>query len=243
MDELTNYSLRLRVLKNNCFLGQATGFIARYSGKNYLVSNRHVLTCLDTFKNKPLTVFGDIPNTVEIQYRVNYGHPRPFHLQCEQLYHNDGSPRWIDKKLGSEFADIAALPLPFIPDYVQLCPLEISMVQSGLEATPGTPVYVIGYPSGISVGKVWPIWITGYLASDMEFYHGDRPVFLINASGAGGLSGAPVFTRFAGKTRFLGVHSSELGGTDSHVCVVWRSEILQEILQSGNGRNADNRDG
>jgi hypothetical protein len=237
MDDLSKYSLMLKVSKNNCFLGQATGFAVKFLGKNYLVSNRHVLTGLDPFTNKPLSLEGDLPNAVSIRYNSPGTKPEPWHLQGEVLY-KDGTARWIDKKIGSEFADIAVLPLDFIPEQVKLYSLELPATPSETVVTPGMPVYIIGYPAGITVGGGWPIWITGHIASDMELNHGGRPVFLINASSAGGLSGSPVFTRFNGQTQFLGVHSSELGSRESHescICVAWRSQILQEILQSDVG--------
>jgi S1-C subfamily serine protease len=234
MDDLSRYSLMLKVTKNNCFLGQGTGFVVKFGSENYLVSNRHVLTGLDPFTNKPLSLEGDIPNVVSIRYYCPETKPEPWLLQGEKLY-EDGNARWVDKSLGSEFADIAVLPLNFIPERVRLYPLELSTTPIKAEITPGMPVYIIGYPAGISVGGGWPVWITGHLASDMEHDHGGRPVFLINAKSVGGLSGSPVFTRFNDKAQFLGVHSSGLRTRElreSFISVVWRAQILQEILQS-----------
>jgi len=118
--------------------------------------------------------------------------------------------------------DIVALPLKFIPENVELYPLELPMHPSETEIPPGTPVHIIGYPAGITVGGGWPIWITGHTASDMEFDHGGRPVFLINANSMGGLSGSPIFARVNGKTQFLGIHSSELRKHESHDSCVLR---------------------
>jgi S1-C subfamily serine protease len=237
MDDLSKCSVMLKPNKNNCNMGQGTGFIVKYKEKNYLVSNRHVLTGYDSFTGKPLSPEGDIPNVVNIRYICPEMTPKPWLWQGEKLY-KDGNPRWIDKKLGSEFADIAILPLDYIPNSVEIHPLEFPIMQSEIDIAPGMPVYTIGYPAGITVGGGWPIWITGHLASDFELNHGGRPVFLINSSSEGGLSGSPVYIRSKGETQLLGVHSSTLqdmrgpNTQKTNVCVVWRSQVLQEVLDS-----------
>jgi hypothetical protein len=70
-------------------------------------------------------------------------------------------------------------------------------------------VYIIGYLEGINVGNGvliggaphggWPIWMTGHIASDPGLDYYGRPVYLINASTGGGLSGAPPYEMMRGR--------------------------------------------
>lgn len=64
-----------------------------------------------------------------------------------------------------------------------------------------------------------------------------RPVYLINASTGGGLSGSPVFVQTEGKMQFLGVYSAGMASKYSGERVVgmgevWRARIVDEILKS-----------
>ena len=127
------------------------------------------------------------------------------------------------------------------------CPLDLSSMANERDIAPGMFVYIIGYPEGINVGSGeciggtphggWPIWITGHIASDPGLDYQGRPVYLINASTGGGLSGAPVFVQTEGKMQFLGVYSAGMNSKYSGERVVgmgevWRARIVEEILKT-----------
>jgi len=68
----------------------------KFADKIYLVSNRHVLTGLDPFTNKPLSSEGDLPNQVIIRYNSPGEEPEPWKLQGEDLYEKK-APKWVEK--------------------------------------------------------------------------------------------------------------------------------------------------
>jgi hypothetical protein len=151
---------------------------------------------------------------------------------------------------GPGYVDVVALPLKGTPpscSSLLFCPLDLSSMAKESDIAPGMLVYIIGYPEGINVGTGeciggaphggWPIWITGHIASDPGLDYEGRPVYLINASTGGGLSGAPVFVKKGGGMQFLGVYSAGMSSKYSGERVVgmgevWRSRIVEEILKS-----------
>lgn len=113
-------------------------------------------------------------------------------------------------------------------------------------------VYVVGYPYGRSSTNIeLPIWKRGTVASEPDLNHfGDnREVFLIDTTTRTGMSGSPVFAVQHGTVttkdghismgpinniNFLGIYSGRvdgISGQDSYIGLVWRQEIIDEIIQ------------
>ena len=111
------------------------------------------------------------------------------------------------------------------------------------------PVSIIGFPAGFTGPYRFPIWKTGHIASDPDLDYAKRPMFLIDATTRGGMSGSPVVTRLwsfrnregqvvftAGmRTRFLGVYAGRLGGSTTEIGRVWRPGVIDEILDRDSG--------
>ena len=108
----------------------------------------------------------------------------------------------------------------------------------------GDIVNVIGYPFGLSTSK-FPIWMTGHIASEPDIDCNCLSKFLIDCRTREGQSGSPViakfrpgqFYKYKGEmyraeeeyTFFLGICSGRIRD-DSDIGVVWKSNILEEIL-------------
>ena len=106
------------------------------------------------------------------------------------------------------------------------------------------PVSIIGYPLGITAHGVFPVWKTGHIASEPEIDYQDLPMFLIDATTRGGMSGSPVVIRLNGgyktrmgsyvlsgsvATKFLGTYSGRIH-QDSEIGRVWKSTVLKQLL-------------
>ncbi len=93
---------------------------------------------------------------------------------------------------------MAALPVTASLDEVTLHPLPLALVETNLFAGVGETVSIVGYPLGITGGGAFPIWKTGHIASEPDVDLDHLPVFLVDATTRGGMSGSPVYRRFHG---------------------------------------------
>ena len=104
---------------------------------------------------------------------------------------------------------------------------------------------IIGFPASHKNSAAFPIWKTGYIASEPNLDYQKEPLFLIDSNTKGSMSGSPVVLRetyrhgtkseiavsTGVKTLFLGVYSKQLH-EDPSVGRVWRPETIEEILNS-----------
>jgi hypothetical protein len=106
------------------------------------------------------------------------------------------------------------------------------------------PVSIIGFPFRLNELAEFPIWKTGHIATEPLWDFKGRPVFLIDATTRGGMSGSPVLLRRsdgdrineAGElvltspdSRFLGVYASR-PDADLELGKVWKPRAIHEIL-------------
>jgi hypothetical protein len=249
INPLSWQSLLIKTTQIHCFIAQATGFVVEHEEKYYLITNWHVLAHRDPLTSRYFSSEGNTPNRVHIYHHTNEDSEMWF-KQGEELLDDEGKSRWLQQQRESGFADVVALPLKSTPPgctSLKFCPVDLSTTVDDNDIDPGMLVYIIGYLEGINVGSGeclggiphggWPIWITGHIACDPGLDYQGRPVYLINASTGGGLSGAPAFVRVNGTMKFLGVHSSGMvskysGERVNGMGEVWRAKIIKEILSS-----------
>lgn len=242
IDPLSCNSLYLTIKNNEDMLGMATGFIVEKENVNYLVTNWHVLSGRHPETNKILNPKGLVPLEVLIwHHSKNLG---TWILKAEKLYTDSGEKRWKEHKLGRKI-DIVALPLENLPNDIQLYPFNLSLANTDIRVEIATPVSIIGFPLGLSAGGKFPIWKTGHIASEPDINYNGEPIFLIDATTRGGMSGSPVIFRSRGQykdikgntiisagttTRFLGIYSGRLP-RDSEIGRIWKSYLIEEILK------------
>lgn len=244
IDELSVRTLYLILTKGNQPLLQATGFVVEKDKIMYLVTNWHVLSGRHPSTNKPIHGSGGTPTEVLIWH--NGQKLGTWVRRKEPLYDKKGKRRWIEHKLGQK-VDVVALRLQCIDKKVRLYPLNLSLAEKDMRAYVGIPVSIIGYPLGFAGPGRFPIWKTGHIASEPDLDYNGEPLFLIDATTRGGMSGAPVVLRQVGgymtksgdqkivpgvSTRFLGIYSGRMPG-DSELGRVWRPRLIKEILDQG----------
>lgn len=123
---------------------------------------------------------------------------------------------------------------------------------------PGNDVFAVGFPQGVRMINVFPVWKRGSIASDVDIPVEGHPKFYVDLAGRGGLSGAPVYrlqqgaildrvagghdASFGEKTEFLGLYSGraadqlpldQRAGESTDLGFVWRAEIVLEMLHGG----------
>lgn len=190
--------------KNRIASGSA--FFYDFEGENFLVTNWHNVSgrAFDTRRilhkpsQEPIFMvaylsrwFGD-----KGHYTANYG-------RLLSLYDKNGNPTWYVHKTHKSNYDVVVFPFPrdeTIPEFMHYPVNKISKFRKPI--LPGNTVFIIGYPSGISIAHGLPIWKSGYLASE-PFYNiknqgKEYPAVFLDSLTRAGLSGAPVFSQYKG---------------------------------------------
>jgi hypothetical protein len=131
-----------------------------------------------------------------------------------EIYDSNSLPKWYEHPLLGSKCDVVAFPFarpkstpPFMHNFAN----RISNIK--IPVKPGGDVFVIGFPSSLSVGFGLPIWKHGSIGSEPEYDvrilgtlspAGEMtggyvlPAFFIDSLTREGMSGAPVFARYIG---------------------------------------------
>lgn len=172
--------------------GFATGFLyAGPAATRWLVTNWHVVT--GRRPDEPGELIGSKPQSPS-WLRFTVEDPRGSGRQQMQvaLYDNDG-PLWIegDREGG---LDLALVKLSEAPQF----PLPVTQAfakNSAAPLRPGMDVVLIGHPFELGLYATSPIWKGAMIASEPGSLARGRPWILLDAPGAPGMSGSPVYRR------------------------------------------------
>lgn len=242
IDPLSISSSSIEAFIGDHRLGSATGFIVIKNEKPYLITNWHVASGRHPETDQPTSKTGGIPSHLQFTYWVNEPN-----VECRKgkisLHDQQGNPRWLEHSVGRK-VDVVAIPLNPLP-FRQCHFLDLALANTNIIPTPGSPLFIIGFPLEISVRGFMPIWKTGHIASEHDIdYQEGKPAFLIDATTRGGMSGSPVIIRTntgytshktmtysaSPMTRFLGVYSGRVHA-DSEIGIVWRPSTIDDILR------------
>ena len=239
LDPLTTLSLFIQPMKNGNVLGSATGFVVEHHNASYLVTNWHVLAGKNPETGEQLA--RDCPTDIAIwHHREPLGH---WQSVTQPLFDRAGNHLWVEHPQGNN-VDVVALPLD-LSHGTQTFPLDLSLADVDMAAYCAMPVHILGFPLGLAASGRFPIWKTGHIASEPEIDVEGRPLFLIDATTRGGMSGSPVFARQVGSrmdragnlivqpgmfTRFLGIYAGRIG-TNVEVGRVWKPGVIAETVE------------
>lgn len=241
LNPLSGCSLHLTQLHSGNSIGIATGFVVKSKNQTYLVTNWHVVT--GKHPDTQQLVASDEPDELRV---VHHGKNIGTWVEVNvPLYDTNGNRTWIEHSDGSGM-DVVAIPLS-IPDDCRAYPLSLTLADTDMIPEVAMPCSIIGFPLGLTGPGVFPIWKTGHIASEPLLDTGGKPVFLIDATTRGGMSGSPVVLRLNGgfrkhsggsvmvtsgySTKFLGVYSGRLPG-DSNIGCVWKPLVVSKILEN-----------
>jgi hypothetical protein len=240
IDEFSLKSLYLELYRGEQRVGVATGFIVKKNDSDYLITNWHVITGRNPSNNQPIHSNAVVdPNVLKIWFHgLNLG---TWIRKDVQIVSPAGNKNWLEHERGREI-DVVAVALE-TPRDVTIYDMDLALADFDLMLYPSEAVSIIGFPKGLtSTGKL-PIWKTGHIASDIDFDWNNKPVFLIDATTKGGMSGSPVIAKrvsiyqtsrgnsIGNAVRFLGVYSGrEIGESGIEVGLVWKPKVISEIL-------------
>ncbi len=240
VDNLSSHSLLVYQLNRGHLIGTATGFPIRKGGDFYLITNWHVVSGRDPTTNNIENPQGLVPDTLRI---VHHGKPLGRWITKDEPLVSEGKNRWLEHQSGSK-VDVVALPLASIDDSVQIFPLDLALAQVDMIAEVAMAVVIVGFPAGLAGPGRFPIWKSGSIASEPGLDFGGEPVFLIDATTRGGMSGSPVYLKLWGgyrtetgksiigtaraSVRFLGVYSAQQ--RQAELGKVWRPRVIDEIF-------------
>ena len=220
-------------------VGKGTAFAVKKEERFYLITNWHCVTGINPLTDKPLNANGFAnPDYLKVWFcGQNQG---SWKAEKIPLKDDDNNPIWIEHADGKN-VDVVAIP--FIKfDNTEVFDLDLKFADVKLNLYPSKAVSIIGFPKGLSSGGKYPVWKKGHLASEFGLDYNNQPVFLIDATTRGGMSGSPVFLKESGMcefenkgikqgdfTRFLGIYSGRID-KDIEIGRVWRAEIIDQII-------------
>jgi hypothetical protein len=237
-------------------IGTASGFFVKRSSKYYLITNWHVVTGRHPMNDSLLVK--DPPKSIGMWIMLKQQPGQQFtkwYRYEEPLFGQNSKKKWIEHPTGRS-VDVVALPLDKVDSSWQLVTVEIDEGKSDVALRVAMPVSVVGYPHGITGSGRFPIWKTGYLASEPQVDFQGLPAILIDVRTIEGMSGSPAFMRSYGSylgagehegyrigktgTRFVGVYSGRMPvkiadkATQSDLGIIWKPVTIREILESDN---------
>ena len=199
-------------------LSTATAFYYCYDSEWFLITNWHVVTgrnfltrkLLDSQGAEPSDIKANLQTWHDVYPAVPAGKPLQETFKAfwpvpysAKLYENT-EPQWFEHPKYSHLCDIVALPFPRPP----LCPQFMHNAANLISKTkipvePGSTVFIVGFPHGISTGPGLPLHKSGYIASE-PYYETivdgtTLPAFLLDSKTRQGMSGSPVFAQYFGK--------------------------------------------
>ena len=230
INPLSVTSLRTETWSEDAILSTATGFIIKKDDEYYFVTNKHVVS-QPTAKKLKIYFHSEILGNWISEFI--------------DLYENE-IKKWKEHPSNPEY-DVILLPLGNLGTNIKIYDLDLRLSDTDLIQEPSMPVQIIGYPAGISIGNGFPIWKTGHIASDPDLNYEGKPVFLIDATTKGGMSGSPVVLNMFGgfrnsngnmiissgiTTKFLGIYSGRIsnGEESMELGFVWKASTILDIL-------------
>jgi hypothetical protein len=232
---------------NGNTLATGTGFVSPSARGPVLVTNRHNVTGRHPDDNKPISKNGGVPNEIAIHHNKK-GSLGSWQEIIEPLYSDPDNEmrRWIEHPVLGAKADFVALPLTQLND-VELYPYDLGNPGHDIKISPSDAISVVGFPFGITAGGFYPVWTTGFVASEPIVNFDNLPIQLIDCRTRKGQSGSPVIAyrsgglvamedgssvSFSGPvSRLIGIYSGRVN-SESDIGRVWKTSAIKELIDS-----------
>ena len=255
---LSLFSIKIRQICQGKEYGGGTGFIVREvnDGPPFLITNWHVLTGRNPQNPENLLdpVMPSSPDAFRVElFEANTDLERKLTVRIPLYAAASGQPRWLEHPKFGNLVDIGALELQGPLERAEIVSSAELHSQRNMKLEVGMDVCVVGFPYGLTVGGILPLWKKGIVASEPWVQIDDLPRFLIDASTRKGMSGSPVFAISNGTYRttdgkvvqdfglhptynFIGIYSAYLPSPGKEplpeLGVVWHERAIGEIFES-----------
>ncbi|MFA1625230.1 serine protease [Rhizobium mongolense] len=236
-------SLFIELFFNDTRLSSGTGFIATAPCGAVLITNRHNVTGRRQDNNQPMSSTGGVPNKMRVWRNVK-GNLAGWNAFDYQLYDQNDDPKWIEHPTLGSAADFVAVKMD-MPFNIETYPYDTAEPKEPLRIRPAEIVSVIGFPFGQSAGGYFPIWVSGFIASEIEIDYDSKPQFLIDCRTRPGQSGSPVVAVRHGMSQakngdinvggdhaeLLGIYSGRIN-EKSDIGIVWKRQAINQLVRS-----------
>ena len=207
---------QIQMYDSRGIISTGSAFYFVHDGEWFLITNWHNLSGRHAFSKGPLLNPPRFPVSIKAKLATYIDDTRNSFTTVAhpvQIFDED-VPLWYEHpQLGSN-CDVVALPVArpdSCPPYMHNAANAIGDKRVPVE--PGTTVFVLGFPRGISVGIGLPLWKSCYTASEPYYdvtiggspsvvggLEGGTtvPAFFIDSQTRAGMSGAPVFASYTG---------------------------------------------
>jgi V8-like Glu-specific endopeptidase len=241
LSDINFTTTKIRTLRGDNIIGNASGFFFRTTSCKYLITNRHVVVDEDS---------GYFPEEIMLTLHANRKNLKVHNSVRLNLY-DSGDPIWLQHRKYDEHAcDVVAIPLTSSTLSQDALIAFNSSSLTFFNATnldipqtnPFGNVVVVGYPLGFydEINNL-PVYRKAMIATAYPFNFMDRPYFLIDANLHEGTSGSPVVNSHHTLFRegdkkegyvLFGVHSAEhvVDEEPLGLNVVWHSSLIMEII-------------
>jgi hypothetical protein len=246
---VTSFAAFKVVLKfNDGELATGTAFFAGVGKRALLVTNKHNVTGRNIATGECLDKkHAAVPNMMSVLIPITSKKDEGFICSSWQWYHiplyveqDDARPAWVEHP--DPTVDLVGFK--FSPPEVNIRNLVLPADGPDLPLQISNRVNVIGYPFGLSTDN-FPIWSTGYTASEPAIDVGDKPLMYIDSRTRSGQSGSPVVRFFHpgetvsvdGKTYMakqpqvflLGIYGGRVN-PESDIGMVWKKRAIVELF-------------
>lgn len=176
-------------------IATGTAFFTSAGKRVLLVTNKHNVTGRNSQTGEYLDKkYGDVPNVMSVLIPITKPKDKGFICSHWQWYNiplyingDEEKPAWVEHP--DSMVDLVGFK--FKPQEVNIKNLVLPADDTDLPLQISNRVNVIGYPFGISTDN-FPIWCTGYVASEPAIDIKGKPLMYIDSRTRQGQSGSPV---------------------------------------------------
>jgi Trypsin-like peptidase domain len=174
-------------------LATGTGFIYKFNGKFYLITNWHNVTGLNPITKQNLASHGGLPDVMTLTLLIS-DKPLKWENFTINLYENNKAD-WYVHPIHKQKVDVVAIEIEIPENFSGIIKPVNEITYNDFDIEIADDVYVLGYPLSITGGGYFPIWKRGSVATEPEIDYEGLPKFLIDTATKKGMSGSPVIFR------------------------------------------------
>lgn len=236
--------------RGDLVLASGTAFFTSVDHRVLLITNKHNVTGRNTETGECLDKkHAAIPNNMSVLIPITSSKEEGFQCSHWQYFNiplykdeREEEPAWVEHPDPS----VDLVGFKFLPKEVNIKNLVLPADGTDLPMEVTNKVNVIGYPFGVSTDN-FPIWSTGYVASEPAIDVNDKPLMYIDSRTRKGNSGSPVVRFFHpgdtvhidGKSYqakkpqvyLLGIYSGRIH-PESDIGMVWKKRAILELFES-----------
>ncbi|MFM1662262.1 serine protease family protein [Aeromonas salmonicida] len=196
-------------------ISTGTAFHYLYNGRLFLVTNWHNISGRHFLTKEPLSKNQRFPTHIKIKY-ISYIDDERHKFTAQSfklnLYDEKHNPIWFEHELYKSDCDVVVIPIERNNNIAHNMHYAVNVIgKNEVPILPGNNIFIIGFPSSLSVGIGLPIWKSGFISSE-PFYpitlNGDLseigglqdgkelPAFFIDSQTRQGMSGSPIFCTY-----------------------------------------------